>query len=117
MQQRIPQHHLSRLAPLSGTTGGVYCDGPDRSFNEGPFQLRGPLTGALSWVAASSGGRPAAGLLWPTDRAWSAATEIEFEWTVVAGVQTLIDRLLTNDRLEVAQTTFDAVANRAAEPS
>ncbi len=83
----------------------------------GHFLLRGPLTGVLSSIAASNIDRPAAGLWWPADRVWFAATEIEFEWTFVAGEQTLIDRLLTDDRLEVAQTTFDAAANRAAEPS
>ncbi len=83
----------------------------------GHFLLRGPLAGVLRSVDVSSYDRPAAGLWWPADRAWFAATEIEFEWTFVAGDQALIDRLLTDDRLEVAQTTFDAAANLAAEPS
>ncbi len=82
----------------------------------GHFLLRGPLTGALDSVAASGGNRPAAGLWWPADRSWFVATEIEFEWTFVAGESTLVDRLRTDDRLEAAPTTFDAAANRAAEP-
>lgn len=83
----------------------------------GHFLLRGPLAGVLTSVAASGHGRPAAGLWWPTDRAWFVATEIDFEWTFVAGEQGLIERLLGDSRLEVARTTFDAAANSAAAPN
>jgi hypothetical protein len=66
-------------------------------------------------VAASNIDRPAAELWWPADRAWFVATEIEFEWTFVAGDPTLIESLRADERLEVAPTTFDAPANRATE--
>jgi hypothetical protein len=82
----------------------------------GHFLLRGPLTGVLSPVAIASADRPAAGLWWPADRAWFVATEIDFPWTFVAGATALVDRLLNDDRLEAATTTFDASANRAADP-
>lgn len=100
-------------APPQRFPGAAHLDTPGR----GHFLLRGPLTGALDTVSATGGDRPAAGLWWPTDRSWFVATEIEFEWTFVAGEQTLIDRLLADDRLEVARTTFDAAANHAVEPS
>ena len=83
----------------------------------GHFLLRGPLTGALHTVSVTGGDRPASGLWWPADRSWFVATEIDFEWTFVAGERTLIDRLLADDRLEGARTTFDAAANRAVQPS
>lgn len=82
----------------------------------GHFLLRGPLTGVLSSVAASNIDRPAAGLWWPADRAWFVAAEINFEWTFVAGASTLVESLYADERLEVAPTSFDAEANRAAEP-
>lgn len=82
----------------------------------GHFLLRGPLNGVLTSVAASGFDRPTAGLWWPADRAWFVATEIDFEWTLVAGEPSLIDRLRGDPRLEVAPTTFDAPANRAGEP-
>jgi hypothetical protein len=63
---------------------------------------------------ASCRHRPAAGLWWPADRAWFVATEIDFEWTFVAGETALVDQLLTDDRLEVARTHFFADGNRAA---
>ena len=80
----------------------------------GHFLLRGPLTGVLLSVAASGFDRPAAGLWWPADRAWFVATEIDLEWTFVAGNTELIERLQQDPRLEVVETTFDAPANHTA---
>lgn len=93
--------------------GAAYLD----TYNRGHFLLRGQLTGVLRSVAASGGDRPTSGLWWPADRSWFVATEIDFEWTFVAGPAGLIDRLRGDDRLEVATTTFDAAANHAIEPS
>lgn len=98
--------------PAQRFPGAAHLATPDR----GHFLLRGPLTGVLSSVAASSIDRPATGLWWPADRAWFVATEIEFEWTFVAGARTLVKSLYADKRLEVAPTSFDAEANRAAEP-
>lgn len=83
----------------------------------GHFLLRGPLTGALSSVAVAGRDQPATGLWWPADRAWFVATEVEFEWTFVAGRPTLIDRVLTDDRIEAAAISFDAPADLAVEPA
>lgn len=82
----------------------------------GHFLLRGPLTGVLTSVAASGHDRSASGLWWPADRSWFVATEIDFAWTYVGGERPLIDRLSGNERLEVVRTTFNAHANRPAEP-
>lgn len=80
----------------------------------GHFLLRGPLTGVLSSVAASGSDRPTAGLWWPADRAWFVVTEIDFEWTFVAGNTELVERLQQDPRLEVVETSFNAPANHAA---
>jgi hypothetical protein len=92
--------------------GAAHLETPHR----GHFLLRGPLTGVLTSVCASGIDRPVAGLWWPADRAWFVATEIDFEWTFVAGSDELVQRLLADDRLEVARTSFVAPANRAADP-
>ncbi len=92
--------------------GAAHLDTQQR----GHFLLRGPLTGVLRSIAVSSFDRPVAGLWWPADRAWFVATEIDFEWTFVAGETALVDQLLTDDRLEVARADFFADANRAAGP-
>ena len=99
--------------PVQRFPGAVHLD----TYNRGHFLLRGPLTGVLSPVAVSGFDQPAAGLWWPADRAWFIATEIDFEWTFVAGDHPLMQRLLADPRLEVAPTTFAAAANRATEPS
>lgn len=99
--------------PAQRFPGAAHLETPGR----GHFLLRGPLTGVLSSVAASNFDRPVAGLWWPADRAWFVATEIEFEWTFVAGDPMLMEGLRADERLEVASLTFDALANRAAEPS
>lgn len=83
----------------------------------GHFLLRGPLGGVLHSIAASRVRRPVAGLWWPVDRSWFVATEIDFEWTFVAGGDELIDALVGDQRLEVAPTHFDAAANKAHEPA
>ena len=84
--------------------------------NRGHFLLRGPLTGVLSSVAVSGHDRPTSGLWWPADRAWFTATEIDLHWTFVAGETGLVDRLIDDERLDVARSSFDAPANRTAGP-
>ena len=76
----------------------------------GHFLLRGPLTGVLDSVAVDSD-RPTAGLWWPTDRAWFVVTEIDLEWTFVAGSIALVEQLQQDPRLEVIRTSFDAPLN------
>jgi hypothetical protein len=66
----------------------------------GHFLLRGPLTGVLVSVAATGFDRPTAGLWWPADRAWFVATELDLDWTFVAGGTQLVERLHQNPRLE-----------------
>jgi hypothetical protein len=40
-------------------------------------------------------------LWWPDDRAWVVATDVDYAWTYIGGTSELIDRLLSDDRLEV----------------
>ncbi|MEO6471630.1 MAG: hypothetical protein ABIR57_07055 [Aeromicrobium sp.] len=43
-------------------------------------------------------------LLWPADRSWFVATEIDLDWTGVAGSKALINDLLADPRLEVVRS-------------
>jgi hypothetical protein len=119
LEQLDPRGDLRRgLGRLGRCPGPAFPQrGAHRDTGPGSLLLRGPLTSALSSVAASNIDRPAAGLWWPADRAWFVATEIDFEWTFVAGTQTLMQSMLDDERLEVAPTSFDAPANRAFEPT
>ncbi len=83
----------------------------------GHFLVRGPLRGVLWSVAASNRHRPAAGLWWPADRAWFVSTEIDYEWTFVAGTGELVDRLVNDDRVEVARTAFRCCRRPCLRPN
>jgi hypothetical protein len=50
-------------------------------------------------------------LWWPEDRAWFVATEIDLAWTYVAGDQSLIGRLTSDNRLEVLPVALGAAAD------
>lgn len=43
-------------------------------------------------------------LLWPQDRAWFIATEIDQQWTGVAGSEALVSALLVDPRLDVVRS-------------
>jgi hypothetical protein len=72
---------------------------PDREYLLG----RGPLEAALgvgqhvteSWFSAQS-----PNLFWPDDRRWCVATEIDFDSTLVAGSDALVDDLIRTPLLE-----------------
>lgn len=79
----------------------------------GHFLLRGPLEGALTSVSASSVGTgPVSGIWWPADRAWFVHSEIDLDWTFIAGTETLVHELHRHPGLEVLSTTHDAHANQ-----
>jgi hypothetical protein len=84
--------------------------------HRGHLLLRGPLSGVQASVSAAGFRRIAAGLWWPADRAWFVATEIDHDWTFVAGEQEVIDLLAGDGRLEVVATDFDEPSSRGREP-
>jgi hypothetical protein len=51
--------------------------------------------------------RQSPNLWWPADRAWCAATEIDFDSTVVGGSRELVDRILASPHLETFEVTSD----------
>ncbi len=60
------------------------------------------LTGALAAAAqiASPPFRQSPNLLWPVDRAWCVATELDYDSTLVAGTAQLIDAILRSSSLD-----------------
>ena len=59
----------------------------------------GPVEAAVATVALA-GHQQTANLWWPEDRAWCVATEIDLLWTYVGGPAGLIERLVSDDRIE-----------------
>lgn len=71
------------------------------------FLFRGRLDEAGNWGAANMApGRPrpinSPNLMWPADRAWFVATEIDLPWTGVAGSTELLSELTADPQLDAA---------------
>jgi hypothetical protein len=89
----------------SGKTGGTYREPPafsrDRPILSLPwreyFLFGGAVTAALDM---SSRWDQSPNLLWPEDRGWFMASEIDFDSTVIAGSSELAHRLLQNPTLD-----------------
>ncbi|MGI9588055.1 MAG: hypothetical protein ACR2MR_07590 [Dietzia maris] len=47
-------------------------------------------------------------LLWPADRSWVVASEIDWDSTIVAGSRSLVDAVLADERLEAFEVDADA---------
>lgn len=80
---------------------------PGRSYLLG----RGPLSSALGvgWQHDPDWFTPQSpNIFWPADRAWCVATEIDFDSTLVAGSQQLINQLRQTDGLETWPIQPDA---------
>ncbi|MFD0556779.1 hypothetical protein ACFQ3B_06955 [Stackebrandtia endophytica] len=60
----------------------------------------------LGWTTDFPGVTPQ--LLWPGDRAWVVASEIDFDSTLVAGTRALIEAVVADDRFESFEVTEDA---------
>jgi hypothetical protein len=60
---------------------------------------RGPVEAAVATVGLA-GDQQTANLWWPEDRAWCVATEIDLPSTYVGGQAGLIERLVSDDRIE-----------------
>jgi len=65
----------------------------------------GPLTSATSMVTASIHDHRTPNLWWPVDQSWCIASEIDLPWTYVGGSSELIERILTDERLEAVSTS------------
>jgi hypothetical protein len=72
---------------------------PNRAY----YLLSGPIGG----IGESMGEEPhwqSANLIWPEDRAWCVATEIDFAWTYIGGGTALIQALINDPALEAMPT-------------
>ncbi len=60
----------------------------------------------LGWTDTFPGAMPQ--LLWPGDHGWAVASEIDWDFTVVAGPRRLVDAVLADQRLEALEVPEDA---------
>jgi hypothetical protein len=52
------------------------------------------------WVTANWFNHQSPSLFWPTDHAWTVATGVDFDTTLVGGSRKLIDDIVDSPRLE-----------------
>jgi hypothetical protein len=66
--------------------------------------FRGRLEEARAWPSTGDGSGPFAGtspnLVWPHDRSWFVATDIDQPWTAIGGTAALIDDVLADPALD-----------------
>ena len=79
--------------------------------NRGYLLMRGPLAEAknIGWIFSESFHSQSPNLLWPLDRQWIMASEIDFNVTLIGGSEALISSILnqgslTTQRFEVTDT-------------
>ncbi len=47
-------------------------------------------------------------LMWPADRAWCVAADVDPDWIGVGGTQALVDELVADERLDAEHSPYDA---------
>ena len=117
----------------SGSTSGPTGPYLEPSVIDGPkLELPGRahivFAGALDDVAALAAGTATAdvapftpgsrtpSLLWPDDRSWCVATEVDFDSTLVGGSRALVDAVLADETIEAFEVSpADSLASDADE--
>ena len=102
LQEQAERRRL-RNAAVANALAGPTFDWPGREFHLMSASLT--LFAESDWLdTASVDVWPAAGhtpqMLWPEDRSWVLATEIDWDFTIVAGSHGLIEGVLEDPRLE-----------------
>jgi hypothetical protein len=59
------------------------------------------------WPGMGEYGPQSANLIWPKDRSWCIATEIDWDSTLVACSDEVADALLADERLEAFDVSYD----------
>ena len=85
---------------LKGSHAQLRLPGRDYLLLEGPLSAAGDV-GSDGWNTQSPN------LLWPADRAWFVASEIDFDSTLVGGTEELIGAILTEPRLDAWRVAPD----------
>lgn len=71
-----------------------------------------PYRAGIGWTSFHPG--PCPQLVWPQDRAWVVASEIDWDSTIVAGSRSLVDDVFADETLETFEV--DEEADRGGRP-
>lgn len=90
---------------------GPFLEWPDREFvlfATSTVELADPTWPERSGVGVQSGSSDISPqLLWPADRSWIVASEIDWDSTIVAGSRSLVDAVLANEQFEAFEVGED----------
>lgn len=81
-------------------------DGPTVRGRGGYRLFTGPKAVLSTWPGMESPWEQSANLVWPPDRTWCIATDIDWDTTLVAGDSGLAEALLADPRLETAEVAY-----------
>ena len=69
--------------------------------------FEGPKAAWTTWPGMEPHWPQSANLIWPAERSWCIATEIDWDSTLVAGSAALVRALLADPRLETFAVWYD----------
>jgi hypothetical protein len=61
----------------------------------------------MTWPGMAPAWPQSANMIWPKDHSWCIATEIDWDSTLVAGPQAVVDAILGDTRLEAFAVGYD----------
>ena len=106
-RNQVQSDHLQSHSLPEGIMEAERFRLPNRSY----LLMRGALTEAknIGWIFADSFHSQSPNILWPKDRQWILASEIDFNVTLIGGSEALISSILnqgslTSQRFEVTDT-------------
>jgi hypothetical protein len=111
-EERLHSEHAASVDPevARALSAGTLLELPGRNY----VLLAAHLGEFLDtdWVSTAGigwhfGWGPTPNLIWPADRSWLLASEIDFDSTLVGGSRAIVDAVLADERLEVAEVTAD----------
>jgi hypothetical protein len=122
----LGRHTANRNHCTLGVWEGYGATSPPSTTLELPERrhllFTGPLSaaGGLGWLYGGSFGPRSPSIMWPDDRIWFLATDVDLDSTYVGGTAALIAELLADERLEVwpaaAEDDITAYSDRINPP-
>lgn len=82
-------------------------DGPTMRGRGGYRLFTGPKAVVTTWPGMEPAWQQSACLIWPADRSWCIATDIDWDSTLVVGDSTLADALMADERLEAVEVAYE----------
>lgn len=115
-QEEFETRQREAIAAVSGdfrkaVEGGPHFEYPGREFvllQSSLDDLANPawgIEGGIGWTTDSP--EPSPQLVWPQDRAWVVASEIDWDSTIVAGNREVIDAILSDPSFEAFEVDED----------